>query len=70
MADLPSGDNRDQARVGHRSTPGWVKALGVAALLLLVFFVVSRLLGIEHGPDLHSLGLLPERLAVVGFSTT
>lgn len=68
MSTLPK-TNQDErpgaARARH--TPRWVKVLGAIALVLLVAFVVSRLFGIQHGPDLH--GRLPLDLAVAaGFS--
>lgn len=59
MSDLPTNDQVDQRRadsgaVRDRSTPLWVKVLGIIMLVLLIALVVSRLFGIEHGPDLHS----------------
>lgn len=70
VSDLPTKENSDQRRadsgaVRNRSTPGWVKVLGVFVLVLLILFVVSRLFGIQHGPDLHSTLLAPDRLAFV-----
>jgi hypothetical protein len=34
--------------------PRWVKALLVLAALLLLALVVGALLGVEHGPGMHS----------------
>jgi flagellar biogenesis protein FliO len=33
--------------------PRWVKVFLIIAIVLVVAFVVSRLLGIQHGPGLH-----------------
>jgi hypothetical protein len=68
VSTLPNKDRADRPDVARdRQTPAWVKVLGVIALVLLVAFVVSRLLGIQHGPDLHSWS--PANLAVAeGFS--
>lgn len=70
MSDLPAKDEVDQSRpdsgaVRDRSTPGWVKVLGIIVLVLLAVFLVSRLFGIEHGPGLHSSWIAPGQLAVV-----
>jgi hypothetical protein len=61
-AEQPSADAR---LVRDRSTPGWVKVLGIIVLVLLVAFLVSRFFGIEHGPGLHSSWIAPDRFAVV-----
>jgi hypothetical protein len=34
-------------------TPAWVKVFAIIAVILLVAFVVSLLLGVEHGPGGH-----------------
>lgn len=34
--------------------PGWVKRPGIVLGVLAVLFVASRLLGIQHGPGMHS----------------
>ena len=70
VANPPTRDEVDQHRADSgvardRSTPGWVKLLGILVLVLLILFVVSRLFGIEHGPDLHSACLAPDRLAFI-----
>jgi hypothetical protein len=44
---------------GSRSTPGtprWVKVSLIIAILLVVAFILTRLLGVQHGPGLHTLG--------------
>ena len=48
--DLPP----EQPTAGPPGVPGWVKALGVVLLLIVVVLVVSRLAGVEHGPGRHS----------------
>lgn len=69
MTDLPTEDQGDRPDAPRdRHTPGWVKVLGVIVLVLLVAFVVSRLFGIQHGPDLHSWLLAPDLAVVAGFS--
>ena len=70
MSGLPPKDEVDQPRsdsgaVRDRSTPGWVKVLGIIVLVLFVLLIVSRLFGVEHGPGLHSSWLAPGRLAFV-----
>lgn len=59
MSNLPPNDETDHRGADSgasrdRSTPGWVKVLGMIVLVALILFVVSRLFGIQHGPDLHS----------------
>lgn len=70
MSNLPTKDDADQDRADSgvardRRTPAWVKLLGIIVLALLILLVVSRLFGIEHGPDLHSSMLAPGRPAFV-----
>ena len=70
MSDLPPKEEADQRRADSgaardRSTPPWVKVLGVMVLLLLIALVASRFFGIQHGPDLHSSWLAPSRLALL-----
>jgi hypothetical protein len=36
-------------------TPRWVLAFGVVALILLIVIAVQLLLGVQHGPGMHSL---------------
>jgi hypothetical protein len=50
----PSNEERDGRSIRARSTPLWVKVLGIIALVMLVLFIVSRLAGVEHGPGIHS----------------
>jgi hypothetical protein len=55
MADQPP--DRDPARIPDRypGTPGWVKALGVIAVIVLVLiaFILVTGLGGPHGPQRH-----------------
>ena len=39
--------------------PGWVKVLLLVVVLLAVVLVVSKLLGVEHGPSRHGSGGQP-----------
>ena len=69
MTDLPTRDQTDRSDAPRdRRAPGWVKVLGVIVLLLLVAFVVSRLFGIQHGPDQHSWLFAPDLAVVPGLS--
>jgi hypothetical protein len=36
--------------------PRWVKVFIIIAIALALAFVVSQLLGVEHGPGLHNSG--------------
>jgi hypothetical protein len=36
--------------------PRWVKVFLVVAIVLILAFVVTRLLGVQHGPGLHNPG--------------
>ena len=36
--------------------PRWVKAFIAAVVILVVLFLVSMLLGVEHGPGRHATG--------------
>ena len=69
VTELPTKDQADRPDAGRdRRTPGWVKVLGVIVLLLLIGSFVSRLFGIQHGPDLHSSLLAPGLAVVAAFS--
>ena len=42
---------------GHgstRGTPRWVKVFGIIAIVLVLLFVISLLVGVRHGPGLHT----------------
>jgi hypothetical protein len=49
--DQDPGTGADRATTG---TPRWVKVSLIIAIVLVVAFIVSRFLGIQHGPGLHS----------------
>jgi hypothetical protein len=34
--------------------PGWVKVFIIIAIVLALVFIVTRLLGVQHGPGLHN----------------
>jgi hypothetical protein len=59
MAEPPpypeSGDDTG-VRPTARPTgmPRWVKVFIIVAIVLVLAFLVSRLLGVQHGPGLHS----------------
>ena len=36
--------------------PRWVKAFIAAVVILVVLFLISMLLGAEHGPSRHAIG--------------
>jgi len=35
-------------------TPRWVKVFGIIALVVVVLFAISLLLGVQHGPGMHT----------------
>lgn len=55
MADLPSDLGSGKGPDRYPGTPGWVKALGVVAVIvvLLIGFVLITGLGGPHGPQRH-----------------
>ena len=55
MADLPDPDSHDAGGGQAPRTPGWVKAFGIIAivLILLVAFILITGLGGPHGPQRH-----------------
>ncbi|MFP5368641.1 MAG: hypothetical protein ACLGIS_17760 [Actinomycetes bacterium] len=68
-----NGSNGDSARkVPAPERPGvprWVKVFGLIALAIAIILAVLMLLGVEHGPGLHSLaefraGSAPASLAL------
>jgi hypothetical protein len=49
------GDDRGTRPNPQRpGTPRWVLAFGVVALILLIVIAVQLLLGVQHGPGMHS----------------
>lgn len=60
MADRPNPQPSDSAgtRPGPAPAgmPRWVKVLIIIAIVLALAFLVSQLLGLQHGPGLHNPG--------------
>lgn len=61
-----SGDKGglEPTRDARPKTPGWVKLFGVLALVLILAVAMQLILGVRHGPGLHSsydsvAGLIP-----------
>jgi len=55
----PYPDTDDDTGVGAgraptTGMPRWVKVFLIIAIVLVLALVISRLLGIQHGPGLHS----------------
>ena len=55
MADRPPAPEPADAPDHYPGTPGWVKALGIVAVLLvmLIAFILITGLGGPHGPQRH-----------------
>jgi hypothetical protein len=55
MVDQPPDEDSSGVPDGYPGTPGWVKALGVIALIvvLLIAFILVTGLGGPHGPQRH-----------------
>ena len=50
-ADADVGPARESAP----GTPGWVKAFGIAVIILILVVIAAQLLfGVQHGPGLHA----------------
>jgi hypothetical protein len=58
LADVPDPPRVD-APERYPGTPGWVKALGVIAVIvvLLIAFVLVTGIGGPHGPQRHGAGI-------------
>ena len=60
MADRPGSEPGDDAGLkpgpAPAGMPRWVKVFIIIAIALALAFVVSQLLGVEHGPGLHNSG--------------
>lgn len=59
--DLPpsdrSGDvNPNDSVSASVGMPRWVKVLGILGLVLLLFLLITLLLGVDHGPGMHGMG--------------
>ena len=59
MADRSPTPDPVEAPERYPGTPGWVKVLGIIAILLLVLvaFILVTGLGGPHGPQRHGAGL-------------
>jgi hypothetical protein len=55
MADRPTAPDPAGPSERYPGTPGWVKALGVVAVLVVLFivFALATGLGGPHGPQRH-----------------
>ena len=51
----PGDNTHSQSRPGPTAMPRWVKVFLIIAILLVLVFILSQLLGVQHGPGLHSL---------------
>jgi hypothetical protein len=60
MADRPKPEPEEDAGVRPGSAPAgmprWVKVFIIIAIVLALAFLVTRLLGVQHGPGLHNPG--------------
>lgn len=52
--------SQDPGRDARPRTPWWVKAIGIALVVLLVIALVIVFTGGQHGPGMHGLGSRPE----------
>jgi hypothetical protein len=50
----PGHEHRRTATPGPTGMPRWVKVFIIVAIVLVLAFILSRLLGVQHGPGLHS----------------
>jgi hypothetical protein len=59
MADRPPAPDPAEEPDRYPGTPGWVKALGVIAIIvvLLIAFILVIGLGGPHGPQRHGAGV-------------
>jgi hypothetical protein len=55
MAERPTDPDPTDTRARYPGTPGWVKALGIIAVVvvLLIGFILVTGLGGPHGPERH-----------------
>lgn len=51
--DGPTDEGFRSARAARPPMPRWVKVLLVIVLVLVAALLVSRALGMEHGPGMH-----------------
>ena len=50
----PGDDTAVRPTPGPAGMPRWVKAFIIVAIVLALVLIVSLLLGVQHGPGLHS----------------
>ena len=50
----PGDDTGARPTHGPTGMPRWVKVFIIVAIVLVLAFIASRLLGVQHGPGLHS----------------
>ena len=48
------GDRDEHGQSGASGMPRWVKVFLIVAALAALALIVSALLGLQHGPDLHA----------------
>ena len=60
MADRPRPEPEEDADVrpgpAPAGMPRWMKVFIIIAIVLALAFIVTRLLGVQHGPGLHNPG--------------
>lgn len=60
----PASDRLEPGPEVPPRTPPWVKVFGIIALVLILAVAVQFMLGIRHGPGMHSLHESPVGLLV------
>ena len=54
LRDSAASTGADPDDGSTAGTPRWVKVFGIIAFIVILFFVVSLLLGVRHGPGRHA----------------
>jgi hypothetical protein len=55
MADpSPYRDTDDDTGRPATGMPRWVKVFLIIAIVLILGFIITRILGVQHGPGLHT----------------
>ncbi len=54
LRDSATSTGADPDDGSTAGTPRWVKVFGIIAFIVILFFVVSLLLGVRHGPGRHA----------------